>query len=86
MEANTNTASSSLILRICQDEKLQKFEWDKEDNIYLIDNEKLCLTVSQGKSRKGGGGSPVHLIRNLSLELCSDTLQPFQKWSVRKTE
>ncbi|MDA9990872.1 ricin-type beta-trefoil lectin domain protein [Paracoccaceae bacterium] len=86
MEANTNTASSSLILRKCQDEKLQKFEWDNEDNIHLIDNEKLCLTVSQGKSRKGGGGSPVHLIRNLSLELCSDTLQPFQKWSVRKTE
>ena len=29
----------------------------------LIANRKLCLTVDQGQSKKGGGGSPVHLMR-----------------------
>jgi hypothetical protein len=83
MEAASNTASASLRLNKCQDEELQKFEWDSNDRINLISNIKLCLTVTQGKSRKGGGGSPVHLIRNLSLELCGDTLQAFQMWGAR---
>jgi hypothetical protein len=83
MEADSNTASASLRLSKCQDEELQKFEWDNNGRIYLINNMKLCLTIAQGKSRKGGGGSPVHLIRNLSMELCGDTLQAFQMWGAR---
>ena len=83
MEADSNTASASLRLSECQDEELQKFEWDNNGRIYLISNMKLCLTVAQGKSRKGGGGSPIHLMRNLSLELCGDTLQAFQMWGAR---
>ena len=83
MEADSNTASASLRLSKCQDEELQKFEWDNNGRIYLISNMKLCLTIAQGKSRKGGGGSPIHLMRNLSLELCGDTLQAFQMWGAR---
>ena len=83
MEADSNTASASLRLSECQDEELQKFEWDNNGRIYLISNMKLCLTVTQGKSRKGGGGSPIHLMRNLSLELCGDKLQAFQMWGAR---
>ena len=83
MEAASNTASSSLRLNKCQDEELQKFEWDSNGRIYLISNIKLCLTVAQGKSREGGGGSPVHLMRNLSLEPCGDTLHTFQMWGAR---
>ena len=41
------------------------------------------IAVDQGKSKKGGGGSPVHLTRNLSMELCSDTPQAFQMWGAR---
>ena len=83
MEADSNTASASLRLRKCQDEELQKFEWDNIGRIYLASDTELCLTVAQGKSRKGRGGSPVHLIRNLSLELCDHTLQTFQMWGAR---
>jgi hypothetical protein len=50
----------------------------------LIGNRKLCLTVDQGKSKKGGGGTPVHLMRNLSLELCNKSLNTYQYLSVRK--
>jgi hypothetical protein len=86
MEAASVTASASLQLSKCQDGQLQRFEWDKEGRIHLMDYENLCLTVTQGESRKGGGGYPVHLIRNLSLETCSDALKPFQRWGMRTME
>ena len=84
MEASSLTPSAELRLRKCNRNKLQNFEWSNENKIYLIGNRKLCLTVDQGQSKKGGGGSPVHLMRNLSLELCTESLNPYQTWSVRK--
>ena len=86
MEAESVTASASLQLSKCLGGQLQRFEWDKKGKIYLMDDKNLCLTVAQGASRKGGGGSPVHLIRNLSMETCSDTLKPFQRWGMRAME
>ena len=84
MEASSLTPSTNLRLRKCDRKKLQNFEWSNKNEIRLISNRKLCLTVDQGKSKKGGGGSPVHLMRNLSLELCSKSLDAYQTWSVRK--
>ena len=86
MGAVSLTASASLQLTKCQNGQLQSFDWDKEGRIRLMDNESLCLTVAQGESRKGGGGSPVHLIRNLSMEICSDRLKLFQRWGMRTAE
>ena len=84
MEASSLTPSANLMLRKCDRNKLQNFEWSHENNIQLIGNRKLCLTVDQGQSKKGGGGSPVHLMRNLSLELCTESLNSYQAWGVRK--
>ena len=83
MEAASNTPSATLLLSRCEDEILQEFNWGSNGRIYPLSNKELCLTIAQGKSRKGGGGSPVHLIRNLSLEFCSDTLQSFQIWGAK---
>ena len=84
MEASSLTPSAELRLRKCNRNKLQNFEWTNKNQIRLISNRKLCLTVDQGQSKKGGGGTPVHLMRNLSLELCSKSLNPYQAWGVRK--
>jgi len=84
MEAASAAVSANIRLSHCRDEKFQEFELDEKGRIHLISNLKLCLTVAQGQSKKGGGGSPVHLMRNLTLELCSDTLNHFQIWDVRK--
>jgi hypothetical protein len=86
MEAASVTASASLQLTKCRDGQLQRFDWDKEGRIHLMGDENLCLTVAQRESRKGGGGSPVHLIRNLSMETCGDTLKPFQRWGMRAAD
>ena len=84
MEASSLTPSANLRLRKCDRNNLQNFELSNKNKIHLIGNRKLCLTVDQGQSKKGGGGSPVHLMRNLSLELCTESLDPYQTWSVRK--
>ena len=84
MEASTRAPSTNLRLRKCDRNKLQNFEWSNKNQIRLIDNRKLCLTVDETKSKKGGGGSPVHLMRNLSLELCSKSLNIYQAWGIRK--
>ena len=84
MEASSLTSSANLRLGKCDRNKLQNFEWSNENKIHLIDNRKLCLTVDQGQSKKGGGGTPVHLMRDLSLELCNKSLKSYQSWSVRK--
>ena len=84
MEAVSVEATAKIRLSNCSDGRLQEFEWDEKGRIRLIGNLKLCLTVAQGQSNKGGGGSPIHLKRNLSLELCNDTLNLFQTWGLRK--
>ena len=84
MEASSLETSSNLKLGKCDRNKLQNFEWSNKNEIRLISNKKLCLTVDQGQSKKGGGGTPVHLMRNLSLELCNKSLNSYQAWGVRK--
>ena len=84
MEAASFTSSSKLGLGDCKNENLQKFEWDEKDRIRLTDSHDLCITIAHGQSRNGGGGSPVHKIKNLSLEICSDQLEPYQIWGIRK--
>ena len=84
MEASSLTPSANLRLGKCDRNKLQNFEWSNKNEIRLISNRKLCLTVGQEQSKKGGGGNPVHLMRKLSLELCNKSLNSYQAWSVRK--
>ena len=86
MEASSFVASLEIGLSNCLNKSLQRFEWDKKDRIRLIGRTDLCLTIAQGQSRNGGGGSPVHKIKNLSLEICSDNLEHYQIWGIRKAE
>ena len=84
MEASSLKTSTNLKLEKCDRNKLQNFEWSNKNEIRLISNRKLCLTVGQEQSKKGGGGNPVHLMRKLSLELCNKSLNSYQAWSLRK--
>ena len=78
MEASSLKVSTNLKLEKCNRNKLQNFEWSNKNEIRLISNRKLCLTVGQEQSKKGGGGNPVHLMRKLSLELCNKSLNSYQ--------
>ena len=84
IETESAKASASLNLQKCQPVKRQELSWDEEGRIRLVGDRKLCITIANGVSRRGGGGFPVNRIRNLSLEYCRDALKPFQLWGVRK--
>jgi hypothetical protein len=86
MEASSIAASGKLLLKDCNLRDVQKFILMNDGRISLVSNKKLCLTVSQGESRKGGGGSPAHLIRSVLFQPCSDKLMNYQKWNIRSDQ
>ena len=83
IEIKLLNASTSLQLKKCQNDQLQKFKRDNEGRIQPVSGMNLCLTIAKGQPKRGGGGSPVHLIRKLSLKDCSVTLKSFQRWGKR---
>ena len=82
MEAEKIEESSALDLKSCDKNNKQKFILQSDGKIHPKENLNLCLTVSDNFS-EGGGGSPVHLIRTLSLKNCNDQLSSYQKWGIR---
>lgn len=84
VSAESIRATTSLQLERCREgDELQEFSWDEKGRIRTIADPNLCITAAPGDVRKGGGGSPVHLIRRLSLERCNIALQRTQRWGFR---
>ena len=86
IEASSVVEIGRLYLKDCDMGNAQKFILMSDGKFSLVSNNKLCLTASQGKSRKGGGGLPLHLIRNLSLDFCNDKISNYQKWAIRSKQ
>lgn len=86
MEAKSIVTSAPLSLKECNQEKFQEFNWDDIGRIQPTNKLELCLTVAQGVSKKGGGGSPPHLKRDLTLQPCSDLLKSYQMWNTRSIQ
>ena len=82
MEAENSYQGSRLILTRCTDQNLQKFDLNSANEIRLVANNELCLTVNDGKSQEGGGGTPVHLMRRLTLENCATTKNEYKHWRI----
>ena len=71
----------SLNLQKCKNKQI--FIFGEDNTIRLKNNKNLCLTVVKENSKKGGGGSPVHLIRNLFMQDCNSQMLNFQTWGIR---
>ena len=71
----------SLNLQKCKSKQI--FIFGEDNTIRFKNNKDLCLTVVRENSRKGGGGSPVHLMRNVSMEVCNTQMSIFQSWGIR---
>ena len=83
MEAEKINNLSSLLLNKCDKNPNQQFIFQVDGKIQPLSNLDLCLTVSEN-FREGGGGNPVHLIRDLSLQICEDKFSSQQKWGIRQ--
>ena len=82
MEVENTESSSGLILRECNKNPKQQFVFEDDGKIKPVNDLSLCLTASDDY-REGGGGSPVHLIRDLSLLACGDSFSTRQVWGLR---
>ena len=63
----------------------QNLKLTNEGEITFANDPLLCLTVSDKESREGGGGEPVHLIRDLSITSCDDQKKAYQRWGLRSS-
>ena len=84
MEVESAESSSGLILRGCDKNPKQQFVFEDDGKIKPVNDLSLCLTASGGY-REGGGGSPVHLIRDLSLSACDTSFSSRQSWGIRSS-
>ena len=84
MEVENADSSSGLILRGCDKNPKQQFVFEDDGKIKPVNDLSLCLTAS-GDYREGGGGSPVHLIRDLLLSACDASFSSRQSWGIRSS-
>ena len=72
-----------LILNLMKCTETEIFIFGEDNTIRLKNNTNLCLTVGKEPSRKGGGGSPIHLMRNVSMQKCNIQSFIYQTWGIR---
>ena len=77
------SSKNPLNLNLLKCDNTEEFVFSEDNTIRLKNNTNLCLTVADGYSRKGGGGSPVHLIRNLSMQTCNQQNSVYKTWGIR---
>lgn len=75
---------AAISLSKCNDLKTQKFTLKSNGQLVTKANPKLCITVSSTQKKEGRGGSPIHVMRPLSLQSCNDTNNSYQTSSINK--
>lgn len=71
-----------VVLGQCADADTQKFTLNESGQLTTQANPELCVTVSATEKREGRGGSPVHVMRPLSLQECGEENKLYQTWSL----
>ena len=83
MEAESPDDGAKLTLKNCNNTAVQKFDLTSENQIKVSGKHDLCIAVESEKSKQGGGGTPVHLIRTLQLKRCSLADSKYTAWKVK---
>ena len=85
MTARDLSTGSKLGLKPCKGRDTQRFEYQSNGKIKSLAVPGNCVTAGEGPSRHGGGGDPVHLIRDLTLEVCDRSSDDRQKWRLHES-
>ncbi len=83
MTLTGTSTGSKLALEPCDGSELQQFEHRANGRVVSVAAPGNCITAGEGPSRHGGGGDPVHLIRDLTLEVCDGSRDSRQQWRLR---
>lgn len=84
MIASAAESGASLQLGTCEDSELQLFSLQENGNLTLQSQPELCVTASSTEKKEGRGATPVHVMRPLSLQACSDDNKAYQAWYMYK--
>jgi len=82
MSAPSLTVGEAMTLSQCNDQNTQKFDINARGQLVSIVNPQLCVTVSKTEKKEGRGGSPVHVMRPVSLQMCESTNNAYQIWAI----
>jgi len=86
IELSTQNDKYEIKLSACDlSNNAQNLKLTDKGEITVADDPSLCLTASDKESREGGGGEPVHLIRDLSITSCDDQKKAYQRWGLRSS-
>lgn len=66
----------------CDNTDNQKFKLKSNGQLVTKANPNLCVTVNSEKKKEGRGGSPVHVMRPLSLQPCDNAKKAYQTWKL----
>ena len=83
MKTSFNNLKAKIILDQCDDKNSKYLIFSKTGEIYLANDNSICLTVSNKNSRKGRGGVPLHNIKNIGFQKCKKDISKFQLWGIR---
>lgn len=84
MTASELKQGAKLLLDKCEGNLLQKFTLNSNGQLSIDNAPHLCVTVDGTQKREGRGGSPVHVMRPLSLQPCAGDQGKYQTWSQHK--
>ncbi len=74
--------NSAILLAPCENIDTQKFSLKPNGNLIVQASPELCVTASSTEKSEGRGGTPVHVMRPLSLQACSDDNSAYQFWTI----
>ncbi|MTH94653.1 ricin-type beta-trefoil lectin domain protein [Roseibium sp. RKSG952] len=77
-------AGAGVVLSKCDDSETQKFSLDQNGQIVTQADPDLCVTVSATEKNEGRGGTPIHVMRPLSLQACAPSSKAYQTWKLHK--
>jgi hypothetical protein len=75
-------AGAAISLEPCSTVDTQKFTLKPDGQLVAQTDPELCVTVSSTEKREGRGGTPIHVMRPLSLQPCDDAVKAYQTWSL----
>ena len=82
MTASSIDAGSAVTLASCESLDTQQFSLEPNGNLILQAKPELCITASSTEKKEGRGATPVHVMRPLSLQPCSEDNVAYQAWSI----
>lgn len=75
-------AGSFVSLETCDGRAAQELTFDDEGHVIVSAMPNLCLTMDD-VVLPGGGGNPIHLMRDVTFEECDTAIDDRQTWELR---